>query len=130
MRKLITVAMTAITALAFAVPASATIINLDAKVNAAHDWASATGAYKDLDLDAGTYKVTFVKDDYTAFTRWDALDGCESDGTGCVQGWENSAIFSIGSDGADVHYVGDADATGGYGPKHQGACYPAAELLL
>lgn len=130
MRKMTSFVATAFIALAFAVPASATIINLDAVDNAAHDWASASQNYKSLALNAGTYKVIFVEDDYTAFTRWDNVTGCDTDGTHCVRGWENSAIFSIGSDGTDLHYMGDAGATGDYGPKLDGAYYETAAQSL
>lgn len=89
---------------------AATIVNLDGRTNTSVG--GANGVL--LNLAAGVYEVTFVEDQYTAFTRWNSVSGCDSVGEHCRTGWENSARIVAGG----VEYLfGDANASGGYGPK-------------
>src|SRR5699024_5818799 len=116
MRKFIILAIATMTTLAFASAASAYIINLDAVDNAGPDFATAFNKSESLQLGPGTYEVTFVQDEFTSFTRWNRLKDCDGNGQNCTQGWENSAIFSIGDSGDNMYFLGDNDGHGGYGP--------------
>lgn len=119
MRKLTMFAIAAVTALAFAAPAGATIINLDGHANASTDGSTA----QTVNLGAGTYNVTFTQGDYTAFSRWNGNSGCQADGTHCSQGWENSAVIVVGS---QTYYFGDSDGNGGPGPNADGSYFASA----
>ena len=119
MRKLTIFALAAVTALAFAAPAGATVVNLDGHANASTNGSTA----KSLNLGAGTYKVMFTQDDYTAFSRWNGSTNCAGDGTHCRQGWENSAVITVG---AQTFYFGDSDGNGGFGPNPDGSYYASA----
>ena len=116
MHKFTAAALAALTTFAFAAPAAATIINLDSVNNASMDGSNAVS----LLFDAGTYKVTFVQDEFTAFSRWTTSSGCDALGQNCKQGWENSAVFFLGSDLGTAHFLGDGGAHGGYGPLAEG----------
>ncbi len=120
--------LAAVAACALAAPAMAgtTIINLDGRTNTSTDASNAV--YQNFA--AGTYKVTFTQDQYTAFTRWNSVTGCDSAGMNCRQGWENSAIILLGSDLSDAIYLGDGGATGGYGPVETNAYFKTAEMSL
>ena len=119
MRKLTTFALAAVTALAFAAPVGATVVNLDGQANTSTNGSTA----KSLNLQAGTYKVMFTQDDYTSFSRWNGNAGCDADGTHCRQGWENSAVISVGG---QTFFFGDSAANGGYGPNADGSYYASA----
>ncbi len=119
MRKLAIFALSAVAALAFAASVGATVVNLDGYANASTDGATA----KSLNLAAGTYKVMFTQDDYTAFSRWNGNAGCDGAGTHCRQGWENSAVIAVGG---HSFYFGDSDGNGGYGPNPDGSYYTSA----
>ena len=119
MRKLTIFALAAVTALAFAAPVGATVVNLDGQANASTDGSTA----KSVNLGAGTYKVMFTQDDYTAFSRWNGNAGCDAGGTHCRQGWESSAVITVG---AQTFYFGDSDGNGGYGPNPDGSYYASA----
>ena len=121
MRKLTIFAIAAVTTLAFAAPVGATVVNLDGIHNASTDGSTA----KSVNLDAGTYKVTFTQDDYTAFSRWNSNAGCDGDGTHCRQGWESSAVIAVGG---QTFYFGDSGGNGGYGPNADGSYYASAAL--
>lgn len=122
MRKLVILAFVAATAVAFAVPAAATIVNVDGVNNASTDGHNAAS----LSLGSGTYKVTFTQGDYTAFNRWSSSSGCDQAGANCRQGWEDSAVIAIGSSNSPVFYFGDGDAHGGYGPVSGGGYFDTA----
>ncbi len=101
---------------------AATIVNLDGKANSSIDGSHAVS----LNLGAGIYQVTFVEDQYTAFSRWGFEQGCDSFGLHCRQGWENSARIIVGS---NEYKFGDANASGGYGPKPgEDAYFATADL--
>ncbi len=119
MHKLTIYAIATVMALAFAAPAGATIVNLHGHDNASTDGSTA----ESLNLDAGTYRVTFVQDEYTAFSRWNHESGCDDDGTHCRQGWENSAVIVVGS---ETFYFGDSAGNGGYGPNPDGSYFATA----
>lgn len=119
MRKLTIFALAAVTALAFAAPVGATVVNLDGSTNASTNGSTA----KSVNLGAGTYNVTFTQGDYDAFSRWSSNEGCEGDGTHCSQGWENSAVIVAGG---QSFYFGDSDGNGGYGPNADGSYYVSA----
>ncbi|MEO9080432.1 MAG: PEP-CTERM sorting domain-containing protein [Rhodanobacter sp.] len=119
MRTLTIFALAAVTALAFAAPAGATVVNLDGHANASTNGSTA----KSLNLGAGTYKVMFTQDDYTAFSRWNGNATCSGEGTQCRQGWENSAVIAVG---AQTFYFGDSDGNGGFGPNPDGSYYASA----
>lgn len=129
MHKLIAYALAAVAALAFASSAGATIIDLNSVDNTVQNSSQISEKAIMRNLGPGTYNVTFTEGAYTAFTRWNSVTGCDENGTQCRQGWENSAIISIGlGDGSDVFFLGDADALGGYGPKADGAYYETPSL--
>lgn len=119
MRKFTLFAFAAVTALAFAAPLGATVVNLDGRANASTDGSAA----KTLNLGAGTYKVTFTLGDYMAFSRWSSNAGCDGAGTHCGQGWESSAVIAVGG---QSFYFGDSDGNGGYGPNPDGSYYASA----
>lgn len=119
MRKLTTLAFATMAALAFATPAAATVINLDGINNASLDGHNAVSQL----FDAGTYQVNFVEDEFTAFSRWTKSSGCDTLGENCKQGWENSAVFFLGSDIASPYFFGDGNAQGGYGPVAGGGYF-------
>ena len=119
MRKFTLFALAAVTALAFAAPVGATVVNLDGHANASMDGSTA----KSVNLAAGTYNVTFTQDDYTAFSRWNGNAGCDGDGTHCTQGWESSAVIAVGG---QTFYFGDSGGNGGYGPNADGSYYSNA----
>ena len=122
MHKFTAAALAALTTFAFAAPAAATVINLDSVNNASMDGSNAVS----LLFDAGTYKVTFVQDEFTAFSRWTTSSGCDALGQNCKQGWENSAVFFLGSDLGTAHFLGDGGAHGGYGPLAEGGHFDTA----
>ena len=65
------------TASLLAAPATAaTIVNLDGHANSSTDGSNGVT----LNLNAGIYKVTFVQDQFTAFSRWSGNVGCDSSG--------------------------------------------------
>ena len=119
MRKFTLFALAAVTALAFAAPVGATVVNLDGHANASMDGSTA----KSVNLAAGTYNVTFTQGDYTAFSRWNSNGGCAENGTHCSQGWENSAVIAVGG---QTFYFGDSGGNGGYGPNADGSYYSNA----
>ena len=119
MHKLATFALATVTALAFAGPVGATVVNLDGQANASTDGSTS----KSVNLGAGTYKVMFTDGDYTAFSRWSGNAGCPQTGTQCTQGWENSAVIAVGG---QTFYFGDSDGNGGYGPNPDGSYYASA----
>jgi hypothetical protein len=121
MRKLTALVFAAVATVAFAVPAAATVINLDGINNASLDGHNAVSQM----LGAGTYKVSFVEDQYTAFSRWNQIAGCDNAGQNCRQGWENSAVIMLGSS-ANTFFLGDGNAHGGYGPVPVDAYFSSA----
>lgn len=122
MRKLATLAVMAIMTLAFALPASATIINLDGDLAIDHNSEVASDAVK-LALGPGTYEVTFAEDEYTAFNRWSTSSGCDANGENCRRGWENSAYVQTGADWPNHFLLGNG---GGYGPVTGGGYFDSA----
>lgn len=122
MGKLATLAVMAIMALAFALPAGATIINLNGDKAIDYSNEVASDAVK-LALGPGTYEVTFTEDEYTAFNRWSASSGCDANGGNCRRGWENSAYVQIGVDWDNHFLLGNG---GGYGPIADGGYFDSA----
>ena len=94
----------------------AAVVNVNGTSNASLDGANAV----DVLLGAGTYQLSFVQGNYTAFTRFSAPVDCDSGGKNCRQGWENSVRYIIGT---DTFLFGDGAATGGYGPLNPGDGY-------
>lgn len=119
MRKLTIFAIAAAAALAFAGPAGATIINLDGVANASTDGSNA----ESVSLAAGTYNVTFTQGDYTAFNRWNTTTDCDSNGTFCTRGWENSAVIRVGS---QTYLFGDSGGNGGVGSSPDSSYFASA----
>lgn len=122
-------ASTALSAAALAIAAvaaspvqAATIVNLNGVTNASLNGSNGVM----LNLAAGTYSLSFVKDAYTAFTRFSAPTGCDGAGMNCSQGWENSARYIIGG---TTYLFGDGAASGGIGPLGVGDGYYSSEAL-
>lgn len=88
---------------------AATIINLDGKTNASNNGSNAVT----LNFAAGTYEVSFVQDQYTAFSRWTKNSECNSAGESCKNGFENSAVIAFGNE--EIRF-GHRDTAGGHGP--------------
>lgn len=111
--KLITLLIAAVAATIFAAPAGASmIINLDGRSNAGDDAAEIQNKGVSRHLLAGTYRVTFVRDGYTAFNRWSRHSDCDGSGENCRTGWENSARILLGLGGTEL----TLGIGGGYGP--------------
>lgn len=105
------------TALVAAAPASAaTVVNLNGVANASLNGSNAVN----VNLAAGTYSLRFTQDQYTAFTRFASVTGCDSTGQNCSQGYENSARYVIGG---QTFTFGDGNANGGIGPISPGNGY-------
>ena len=109
LHRLMLASATAALAIAATGASAATIINLDGLTDSSVDGSAANV----VNLAAGTYKVTFTQDQFTAFSRWSGNNGCDGAGQNCRQGWELSAGYKIGN---DIKTFGDADGTGNYGP--------------
>ncbi len=105
--------------IAVAAPSSAAIVNLDGMANASLDGSNAVS----LALGTGTYKITFTKDAFTAFSRFSGQSGCDANGGNCAQGFENSARYTIGG---STFLLGDGAGSGGIGPVSGGAYYDTA----
>jgi hypothetical protein len=113
--KIIVMAATAAFALTAAPALSQTIINVDGVENASLDGSNAV----EVVLEAGTYSLAFIIDEYTAFSRFSSSSQCMN-GEDCRQGWENSVNYVING----VTYgFGDGSANGGYGPLDPGDGY-------
>lgn len=102
-----------------AAPASAITINLNGVSNASLDGSNAVT----VALGPGTYTLRFIEDDYTAFSRFAASSGCDSNGANCPFGWENSARLIING---NTFLFGDGAASGGIGPVSGGGYYDTA----
>ena len=100
-------------------PAQAVILNLDGIANASTDGSTGVG----FALAAGRYRVSFVIDQYTAFSRFSAVTGCDGSGSNCVQGFENSAMIVLNG---VTSAFGDGNASGGFGPISGGGYYDTA----
>lgn len=95
---------------------AATIVNLDGVANASLNGSNGVT----VNLDAGTYNLSFIQNAYTAFTRFSSPTGCDGAGKNCVQGWENSARYIIGP---NTFLFGDGAGSGGLGPLGVGDGY-------
>lgn len=100
---------------------AATIVNVDGKANSS----LAGGNAVQVALEAGTYKLSFTQDAFTAFSRWSGESNCNADGAMCRQGWENSVRILLGDQNIGF---GDRDGTGNYGPIPSGGWYQTAAL--
>lgn len=114
-------ALTALSAAALATVAAmpahaATVINLDGVSNASLNGSNGVT----LNLAAGTYNLSFVTGDYSAFNRFGVSSGCDGAGQNCTRGWENSARYIIGS---STFLFGDGNGSGGIGPLGVGDGY-------
>jgi len=101
------------TATALAMPAQAVILNLDGKLNAGLNDANGIA----LALTAGTYKFSFVQDQYTAFNRFSSATNCNIAGGNCRTGFENSVRWTLDGDNLNPFKFGDGNASGGMGPQ-------------
>lgn len=89
--------------------ANATIIvNVDSIANASLNGSNAVR----IALAAGTYKLSFIQDTYTAFTRSRARSGCDAAGKNCFTGFENSVKYVVNG---TIFSLGDRGANGGLG---------------
>lgn len=102
-----------------ALPAQAVTLNLGGVSNASVDGSNA----QTFNLSAGTYRFSFVKDQFTAFSRFSSESGCVA-GMNCVQGFENSARIVING---VTNLFGDGSANGGFGPVSGDAYFDTAE---
>lgn len=112
----LSVAALAIAAVTAAPAQAATIVNLNGVTNASLNGSNGVT----VNLDAGTYNLSFIQDTYTAFTRFTSPTGCDGAGKNCVQGWENSARYIIGP---NTFLFGDGAGSGGLGPLGVGDGY-------
>jgi hypothetical protein len=108
-----------VAAAGFATPSLAATVNLDGVANASLDGSNAAS----VALGAGTYKLTFTQDAFTAFSRFSGQSGCDGSGGNCSQGFENSARYIIGG---TTYLFGDGAGSGGIGPVSGGAYYDTA----
>lgn len=115
MKTAITVAALA-SALAFAAPAAAVTVDVNALTNASLNGTNAV----DVALAAGTYKLKFTQGAFTAATRFSSVTGCDGAGKNCSQGYENSVSYKIG---ATIYGFGDGASLGGIGPISPGDAY-------
>lgn len=106
----------ALAAVSAAPAQAATIVNLDGVTNASLNGSNGVT----VNLDAGTYNLSFIQNSYTAFTRFSSPTGCDGAGKNCVQGWENSARYIIGP---NTFLFGDGAGPGGLGPLGVGDGY-------
>ena len=106
-------------ALLAAAPAAAQVVNVDGRANASLDGSNGVV----INLAAGAYQITFTQDAFTAFTRFDNVSGCDSNGRNCRTGFENSARYQIGG---TTFLFGDGAGSGGIGPVSGGAYYDSA----
>ena len=87
---------------------AATVVNVDGVTNASLNGSNAVS----VALAAGTYKLSFIQDAYTAFTRFSGPSGCDSAGKNCFTGYENSVKYVING---TTFSLGDRGANGGLG---------------
>ena len=99
-----------------AMPAVATVVDIDALTNSGLTSAPAVV----LALGAGTYKATPIIGTYTAFSRFSSESGCNGDGIKCTIGFEHSYKIDIGG---TVTGYGDNAGNGGIGPQSGGGYY-------
>ena len=95
---------------------ASTIINIDGTANASMTGTTAV----QLTLGPGTYSLTPIIDQFTAFKRFSGATSCDGLGENCVQGWEYSYKVSYDS---TVLSFGDGFADGGFGPLTNGNAY-------
>ncbi len=69
-----------------AIAAPVAIVNMDAKANGSTDNADVSN-FVSLALDAGTYSITPIEDDFTALSVWNNNAGCDADGANCGKGF-------------------------------------------
>ncbi len=98
--------------------AATTVINVNGVTNASLDGSNAVT----VSLAAGTYRLNFVQDTFTAFTRFNSVSGCDANGANCATGFENSVRYII--NGVTFGF-GDGNANGGIGPIDPGNAYYA-----
>lgn len=100
--------------------ASATVVNIDAFGNAGLDGSLPSTNAIDVLLDAGTYSITPIIGQYTAFRRFAQNSGCDVNGENCREGYEHSFRVLIN---ATTLAFGDGAANGGIGPISPGNGY-------
>jgi hypothetical protein len=120
MKKIVAAAVAALTLSTGA--NAATTIDVDGIANSSLNGGNA----KTVSLAAGTYLLSFVQGQYTAFNRWSASSGCNASGGNCAQGFENTVKYII--DGT-TYSLGDAPI-GGYGPFASGGYFTDAATSL
>ncbi|MFT6051921.1 MAG: hypothetical protein ACI9B9_001564 [Halioglobus sp.] len=96
----------------------AATINIDGLTQASID--GSVG--EDIFLMAGTYRLSFIDDTYTAFSRFSDSSGCTS-GANCSKGWEHSVGYTINQ---DTFNFGDGNAQGTIGPIGGGGYFETA----
>ena len=102
---------------------AATIVDVDGIAHSSLDGTSAVS----VSLAAGTYTLTFIENQFSAFNRWtNAVSGCDRAGGNCAQGYENTVSYVV--DGTTYSF-GDAPI-GGYGPLASGGYFSSAAASL
>jgi hypothetical protein len=121
-------ALAATIILAPVVQAATVNVNVDGITHASQFGFATTEGPGGVDqfLVAGTYQLSFIKDTYTAFNRFDDVSGCDGSGANCGTGWENSVRYIIGP---GTFTFGDGDAFGGAGPLGTGDGYYGSDAL-
>lgn len=115
-------AAAALAALALSTGANAaTTVDVSGSTNSSLDGSNGVS----VELGAGTYVLTFIQQQFTAFNRWSSSDGCNASGASCSQGFENSVNYIIG--GVTYNF---GDGQGGYGPLPSGGYFDTAANSL